>query len=219
MAYPPRTVAGKLPGGLRRLPSATGARRVMQFAPLKMPTGPGVIFAGGRIGRELRFWLLRSPEGREAFVATTAEGFLLRGKIYAEDGALLIDVRETDERELHRVEVGHRLVGDEGGVARGEPGVLVGDDHDGPAIAAAAGHQQFLLAGHECLGAPQPRIAVDPGGQARRHAGPVEHDERRIGGAGSVAHDLVALEAKAVLVGVVGEDTVVLGKEKTNFLE
>ena len=46
---------------------------------------------GGRIGRELRFWLLRSPEGREAFVATTAEGFLLRGKIYAEDGALLID--------------------------------------------------------------------------------------------------------------------------------
>ncbi len=24
---------------------------------------------GGRIGRELRFWLLRSPEGREAFVA------------------------------------------------------------------------------------------------------------------------------------------------------
>ncbi len=34
----------------------------------------------------------------------------------------------------------------------------------------------------------------------------VEHDERRIGGAGSVAHDLAVLEARAVLVGVVGED-------------
>jgi len=34
----------------------------------------------------------------------------------------------------------------------------------------------------------------------------VERDERRIGGAGSVAHDLAVLEAKAVLVGVVGKD-------------
>ena len=47
--------------------------------------------AGGIIGRDFRFWLITSEEGRQAFVATTAEGYLVRGKIYSPDGTLSFD--------------------------------------------------------------------------------------------------------------------------------
>ena len=49
------------------------------------------VTAAGRIGHDLRFWLVRTSAGREALVATTAEGYLIRGKIYAPDGTLRLD--------------------------------------------------------------------------------------------------------------------------------
>jgi thiol:disulfide interchange protein DsbG len=45
----------------------------------------------GIIGGELRFWRVRSSNGREALIATTPGGLLVRGKIYTPDGALTLD--------------------------------------------------------------------------------------------------------------------------------
>jgi thiol:disulfide interchange protein DsbG len=66
------------------------------------------VTSAGRIGRELRFWLVRAADGREALVATTREGFLMRGKIYAPDGALHLDTEgdsplylRQEDRRLH----------------------------------------------------------------------------------------------------------------------
>jgi len=47
--------------------------------------------AAGILGHDVRFWLVRDKGGRLALVATTAEGFLIRGKIYAPDGTLNLD--------------------------------------------------------------------------------------------------------------------------------
>lgn len=46
---------------------------------------------GGIIGRDIRFWLVATEDGRQAFAATTADGSLMLGKIYAPDGALTLD--------------------------------------------------------------------------------------------------------------------------------
>lgn len=65
--------------------------------------------SAGLIGRELRFWLVRSADGRDAFVATTAEGYLLRGKIYHPDGALALDTE--GDPPLYLDEEGRRAHG------------------------------------------------------------------------------------------------------------
>lgn len=46
---------------------------------------------GGVLGHDLRFWLVTDAEGRQAFIATTQEGFLIRGRVYAPEGALYLD--------------------------------------------------------------------------------------------------------------------------------
>ena len=46
---------------------------------------------GGTIGRDIRFWLVATKDGRQAFAATTADGSLMLGKIYAPDGTLTLD--------------------------------------------------------------------------------------------------------------------------------
>lgn len=46
---------------------------------------------GGIIGREFRFWLITAPDGRQAFAATTPEGYLALGKIFSPDGTLALD--------------------------------------------------------------------------------------------------------------------------------
>lgn len=45
----------------------------------------------GIIGGELHFWIMRSSNGREALIATTQGGLLIRGKIYTSNGALVLD--------------------------------------------------------------------------------------------------------------------------------
>jgi transcription-repair coupling factor (superfamily II helicase) len=71
---------------------ATGARRVMQFAPLKMPTGPGVIFAGGRIGRE--FSVERQQEKLSLFGALAAHV-----RVMEEQGPVVIASYSDGARE------------------------------------------------------------------------------------------------------------------------
>lgn len=63
---------------------------------------------GGIIGRDLRFWLIAAKEGRRAFAATTAEGYLVLGKIYAPDGSLNLDTEgqtplflDAEDRRAH----------------------------------------------------------------------------------------------------------------------
>lgn len=46
---------------------------------------------GGTIGHDLRFWLVTDTDSRQAFIATTREGFVIRGQIYAPDGSLNLD--------------------------------------------------------------------------------------------------------------------------------
>ena len=63
---------------------------------------------GGIIGREFRFWLIAAKDGRRAFAATTAEGYLVLGKIYSPDGALNLDTEgqtplflDAEDRRAH----------------------------------------------------------------------------------------------------------------------
>jgi len=63
---------------------------------------------GGIIGRDFRFWLIAAQDGRRAFAATTSDGHLVRGKIYAPDGSLALDTEgerplflDAEDRRAH----------------------------------------------------------------------------------------------------------------------
>jgi len=47
---------------------------------------------GGIVGRHLKLWLLDLPDQRPTLVMTSAEGHLIRGRIYDAEGLLLIDM-------------------------------------------------------------------------------------------------------------------------------
>jgi len=47
---------------------------------------------GGIVGRHLKLWLLDLPNQRPTLVMTSAEGHLIRGRIYDAEGLLLIDM-------------------------------------------------------------------------------------------------------------------------------
>lgn len=63
---------------------------------------------GGIIGHDFRFWLIAAKDGRRAFAATTAEGYLVLGKIYSPDGSLSLDTEgerplflDAEDRRAH----------------------------------------------------------------------------------------------------------------------
>lgn len=63
---------------------------------------------GGIIGRDFRFWLIAAKDGRRAFAATTADGYLVLGKIYSPDGSLSLDTEgerplflDAEDRRAH----------------------------------------------------------------------------------------------------------------------
>ena len=62
----------------------------------------------GVIGHDLRFWRVTDADGRQAFIATTREGFVIRGQVYSPDGSLTLDTegstplyRSEPERRAH----------------------------------------------------------------------------------------------------------------------
>ena len=80
--------------------SAPSAPSAPSAAPAPKPDPPVIerlrasgldVRPGGIIGRDIRFWLVATEDGRQAFAATTADGSLMLGKIYAPDGALTLD--------------------------------------------------------------------------------------------------------------------------------
>ena len=62
----------------------------------------------GVIGHDLRFWRVTDADGRQAFIATSREGFVIRGQVYSPDGSLTLDTegstplyRSEPERRAH----------------------------------------------------------------------------------------------------------------------
>ena len=78
-------------------------------AAIEQLRGTGVtVKLGGVIGHDLRFWRVTDPDGRQAFIATTREGFVIRGQVYSPDGSLDLDTegptplyRSERERRAH----------------------------------------------------------------------------------------------------------------------
>ncbi|NJN46586.1 MAG: hypothetical protein HC808_09015 [Candidatus Competibacteraceae bacterium] len=70
----------------------------------------------GTIGRDLKLWLLKTPDRRGSIVVTNTEDMLITGKVYGEDGRLLLDTQASpplllDEED--RIKQGFPLLRDE----------------------------------------------------------------------------------------------------------
>ena len=94
VAAPARSADGDAPPAAKPpAPAAPAARSGSPDPPVveRLRASGLDVQPGGIIGREFRFWLIAAKDGRRAFAATTAEGFLVLGKIYSPDGSLSLD--------------------------------------------------------------------------------------------------------------------------------